>query len=67
MKKRLEFVMDSEEYGDVTNIVGSEKKNIEMMAVKLINEDVPKGQIIDFLYNVRTQLDVAHNILRNCE
>ena len=30
MKKRLEFVMDSDEYGDVTNIVGSEKKNIEM-------------------------------------
>ena len=65
MKKRLEFVMDSEEYGTVTNIVGSEKRNIEKMAVKLINEDVPKTQIIDFLYNVRTQLGIANNILRD--
>lgn len=65
MKRRLEYIMTAEEHGDVVNIVGSERRNAEMMANKLIKEDVPKGQIIDFLYGVSTQLEMAENILRD--
>lgn len=65
MKRRLEYIMTAEEHGDVVNIVGKERRNTEMMAGKLIKEDVPKGQIIDFLYGVSTQLEMAENILRD--
>lgn len=65
MKRRLEYIMTAEEHGDVVNIVGKERRNAEMMANKLIKEDVPKGQIIDFLYGVSTQLEMAENILRD--
>lgn len=65
MKKIVEFVMDSEEYCIVANIIGSEKRNVEMMANKLTKEDAKKGELIDFLYNVATQLDIANNILKD--
>lgn len=65
MKKRLEFVMNSEEYGTIANIVGSERSNAEKMADKLLKEDIPKEQIVDFLYNIATKLSMAENILTN--
>lgn len=65
MKRRLEYIMTAEEHGDVVNIVGSERKNTEMMAKKLVKEDVSKEQIIDFLYGVSTKLEMAENILRD--
>ena len=65
MKRIVEFVMDSEEYCIVANIIGSEKRNVEMMANKLTKEDAKKGELIDFLYNVATQLDIANNILKD--
>lgn len=65
MKKRLEFVMNSEEYGTVANVVGSERSNAERMADKLLKEDVSKEQIADFLYNMATKLSIAENVLKD--
>ena len=65
MKKRLEFVMSAEEYGDVTNIVGSEARNAEKMADRLLKEDVSKECIADFLYNMAIKLSMADGILRD--
>lgn len=63
MKKRVEFVMNPDEYGQVANIVGTERNNAEKMADKLLKEDMPKEQIADFLYDISTQLAMAENIL----
>lgn len=63
MKKRVEFVMNPDEYGQVANIVGTERNNAEKMADKLLKEDMPKEQIADFLYDIATQLAMAENIL----
>ncbi len=63
MKRRLEYIMTAEEHGTVANIIGTERRAIDMMAEKLIKEDVPKGEMIGFLYGVSTQLEMAENIL----
>lgn len=63
MRKVLEFVMDAEEYGAVTNIVSSQEKNASMMADKLLREEIPKERIADFLYSMATELSSASNIL----
>ena len=63
MKKRVEFVMNPDEYGQVANIVGTERNNAENMADKLLKEDMPKEQIADFLYDISTQLAMAENII----
>lgn len=65
MKKRLEFVMNSEEYGTVVNVVGSERSNAERMTDKLLKEDVSKEQIADFLYNMAAKLSIAENVLKD--
>lgn len=63
MKKILEFVMDSEEYGTVANIVGSQRRNAGLMADKLLKEDMPKEKISDFLHNMASELSIAENVL----
>ena len=37
MKRRLEYIMTAEEHGDLTNIIGTEKRNANML-IKLLKE-----------------------------
>ena len=70
MRKILEFTMDAEEYGTVTNIVSSKRSSISNMADKLTKEgkeEISKWEMIDFLYGIASELEMAENILRDID
>lgn len=67
MKRRLEYIMTAEEHGDLTNIIGTVKCNTNMLIKLLKEKDVSKEQLISFLEDSISKLEIVDNILRNYE
>ena len=67
MKRRLEYIMTAEEHGDLTNIIGTEKRNANMLIKLLKEKDVSKEQLISLLADSISKLEIVDNILRNYE
>lgn len=65
MKRRLEYVMTAEEHGDLTNIIGSEIKNIEEIIHLEPNKNWSKVEMLGFFVGIKENLERADKILRN--
>lgn len=65
MQRRVEYVMSAEEHGTLTNIIGTERLNLEMLYKLLKEKDISKEELLTFLKGSKTKLEIAEKILRN--
>ena len=65
MQRRVEYVMSAEEHGTLTNIIGTEKLNTNMLIEVLKTKDFSKEELINFLVDSAAKLKIAEKILRN--
>lgn len=65
MQRRVEYVMSAEEHSTLTNIIGTEKLNTNMLIEVLKTKDFSKEELINFLVDSAAKLKIAEKILRN--
>ena len=64
MQRGVEIVMTSEEHGDLTNIIGTEKVNISMLVELLKEKDLPKQELLTMLSGTADKLAMVDKMLR---
>lgn len=65
MQRRVEYIMSAEEHGTLTNIIGTERLNLEMLYKLLKEKDISKEELLTFLKDSKAKLEIAEKILRN--
>ena len=65
MQRRVEYVMSAEEHGTLINIIGTVKLNTNMLIDLLKTKDCSKEELISFLADSVSKLEIAEKILRN--